>query len=65
MLHYEALRLLSHERGERLRRQAEAERLAMQMRSRRQRGRRRLALDATLELLLRGRRDARHQGTHA
>ena len=58
MLHYEALRQLSHDRGQRLRREAEAERLALQARSRRQR--RRLALDAALELL-RGRRHAGNQ----
>jgi hypothetical protein len=61
MLHYEALQQLCHDRQRQLRRAAEAERLAVQARGRRQRRSRRLALNATFELLLRGRR----QGTHA
>jgi hypothetical protein len=65
MLHLEALQQLSLDRGQQLRREAEAERLALHARGRRQRRRRRLALHATLELLLRGRHLARHQGTHA
>ena len=36
MLHYEALRQLTHDRGERLRHQAAAERLARQARGRQQ-----------------------------
>ncbi len=48
MMHYEALRQLSHDRCERLQREAEAERLALQARGQRQkRRRRRLALHAT------------------
>ncbi len=60
MLHYEALRQLCHDRGQQLRHEAEAERLALQARGRRQRRGRRLALHAALELLLRG-RHARQQ----
>ena len=48
MLHYEALLQLTHDRCERLQREAEAERLALQARGQRQRRRRRrLALHAT------------------
>jgi hypothetical protein len=48
MMHYEALRQLCHDRCERLQREAEAERLALQARGQRQqRRRRRLALHAT------------------
>jgi hypothetical protein len=61
MLHYEALQQLCHDRQHQLRRNAEAERLALQARGRRQRRARRLALNATVGLLLR----ARRQGTHA
>lgn len=64
MLHYDALRQLTHDRGERLRHQAAAERLARQARGRQQLRRRRLALAATLELVLRG-RAANQQGTRA
>ena len=65
MLHFEALQQLSHDRGQQLRHEAEAERLALQARGQRQQRRRRLALHATFELLLRGRRHAGHQGTQA
>lgn len=64
MLHYEALRQLSHDRGERLRHQAAAEHLARQARGRQQQRRRRLALAATLDLILRS-RSAEQQGTRA
>jgi hypothetical protein len=48
MMHYEALLQLTHDRCERLQREAEAERLALQARGQRQqRRRRRLALHAT------------------
>ena len=61
MLHYEALRQLTHERCERYQREAENHRLTLQVRRQRQRRTRRLALNATRELRSRGRR----QGTHA
>ena len=64
MLHYEALRQLSHDRGERLRREAAAECLARYSRGRQQQRRRRLALAATLDLILRS-RSAEQQGTRA
>ena len=57
MMHYQALLQLCHDRCERLQREAEAQRLALQARGQRQRRRRRLALHAT--------RQARHQGTQA
>ena len=41
MMHYEALLQLTHDRCERLQREAEAERLALQARGQRQRRRRR------------------------
>ena len=48
MLHYHALLQLTHDRCERLQREAEAERLALQARGQRQRRRRRrLALHTT------------------
>ena len=48
MMHYEALRQLTHDRCERLQREAEMERLVRQARGQRQkRRRRRLALHAT------------------
>lgn len=62
MLHVEEHLQLSHERGRRLRRQAEAQRLARQAHGLRRRRRRRV-LGATLELV-RGRRQA-DQGTYA
>jgi hypothetical protein len=43
MMHYEALLQLSHDRCERLQREAEAERLALQARGQRQQRRRRAA----------------------
>ncbi len=58
MLHFEALQQLCHDRGQQLRHEAKAERLALQARGQRQQRRRRLALDATFELLLRGRQHA-------
>ena len=54
MLHHEALLQLTHDRQHERQRDAEAERLARQMRGRRQH-RRRLRLDAALGLL-------RHRG---
>lgn len=51
MLHHEALRQLTHDRQQERRREAEAERLALQARGPRQRSRRRLALEAALGLL--------------
>ena len=54
MLHHEALLQLTHDRQHERLRDAEAERLARQLRGRRQH-RRRLALDAALGLL-------RHRG---
>lgn len=56
MLHYEDHRQACHERLQRFRREAEAERLAHQLRAHRHR--RRLALAAGLDLLLRARRHA-------
>ena len=48
MMHYEGLRQLTHDRCERLQREAEAERLALQARGQRQeQRRRRLALHPT------------------
>ena len=61
MMHHDVLRQLTHERCERYLREAEAHRFALQVRRQRQRRTRRLALNATRELRLRGRR----QGTHA
>lgn len=63
MLHYEELRQLTHERQQRLRAEAEFERLARQARGRRHRRRRRLALRSALELLLRGGRRETQAGS--
>ena len=60
MLHHEELRQLTHERQQRLRAEAESERLARQARGRRHRRRRRLTLRSALELLLRSGRHAPH-----
>jgi hypothetical protein len=64
MLHFEEFRQQAHDRGQRLRRQAEAGRLAEQVLGRRQ-GRRRLLALPALGLLVRGRRHAGNQGTRA
>ena len=58
MLHYEALRQLTHERHEQRAREAQTERLAHEARGRRQRRSRRLALAAGLGQLLAARRHA-------
>ena len=58
MNHLEALQQLSLDRGRQLRHEADVERLALQARGRRLRRRRRLALDAAFERLLRSRRGA-------
>ena len=64
MMDFEIYRQLCHDRRQQLRREAEADRLARQVRGPRQRRRRRLALHAALDQL-RGRRQAAHQGTPA
>ena len=51
MLHHEALRQLTHDRQHERRREAEAERLALQARGSQHRRRQRLTLDAALGLL--------------
>ena len=58
MLHYEALRQLTHERRLERECEAHAERLALQARGRRHRRARRRALAGELELLLAARRHA-------
>jgi hypothetical protein len=58
MLHYEALRQLTHERRLERECEAQAERLALQARGRRHRRARRRALAGELELLLAARRHA-------
>jgi hypothetical protein len=58
MLHYEALRQLTHERRLERERDAQAERLALQARGRRHRRARRRALAGGLEQLLAARRHA-------
>jgi hypothetical protein len=65
MLHFEEFRQQAHDRGQRLRRQAEAGRLAEQVLGGRRRRRRLLALQTTFGLLVRARRHAGHQGTRA
>jgi hypothetical protein len=57
-LHFEEHLQLTRDRGQQLRRAAEADRLARQTLGRRQGRRRRSALDSAFELLLRGRRRA-------
>ena len=64
MLHYEALQQLCHDRGQHLRHDGAAERLALQARMRQHHRRRRLALRDTLDLLRRH-RAARHNGLPA
>ena len=64
MLYYEELRQLTHERQQRLRAEAELERLARQTQGRRHRRRRRLALRSALELLLRSGRRETQPGSH-
>ena len=63
MLHYDELRQLTHERQQRLREEAESERLLRQAQGRRHRRRRRLALRSALELLLRSGHRASHAGS--
>jgi hypothetical protein len=63
MYDYETLQERTRERGERLAREAYAERLACQARGRRQRRRRRLALEAAYGLLTGARRQATRAGT--
>ena len=58
MLHYEALRQLTHERRRQREHEAQAERLALETRGRRHRRARRLALAEGLEQLLTARRHA-------
>ena len=58
MLHYEALRQLTHERRREREHEAQAERLALQTRGRRHRRTRRRALASGLEQLLIARRQA-------
>jgi hypothetical protein len=62
VLHYEAHRLACHDRLQRLRREADAHDLALQLRGQRQRRRRRSALAAGLDLLFRARRQAAGPG---
>jgi hypothetical protein len=64
MLHWEEHRLACHDRLQRLRREADAHYLA-QLRGQRQRRRRRLALAARLDRLLRARRQAAGRGAGA
>jgi hypothetical protein len=65
MLHYEALRQLTHERGQQREREAQAERLARAARTRRHRQGRRPSLTAGLEYLLAARRHAAHRRARA
>jgi hypothetical protein len=58
MLHYEALRQLTHERRSERECEAQAERLSLQARGRRHRRARRLALAGGLEQLTAARRHA-------
>ena len=58
MLHYEALRQLTHEHLRQREHEAQAERLALETRGRRHRRARRLALAEGLEQLLTARRHA-------
>jgi len=62
VLHYEAHRLACNDRLQRLRREADAHDLGLQLRGRRQQRRRRLALAAGLDLLFRARRQAAGPG---
>ena len=50
MMHHDTLRQLTHDRCERLQREAEARRLALKVRGQRQRGKRRRTLRAKREL---------------
>lgn len=61
MLHFEALQQLTHDRAHQRLADAHAQRLALQARGQKQRRRKRLALTAGLELLLRARRHAAGQ----
>ena len=65
MTHLEAMQHMSLDRRRQFRQEAEAERLAVQARGRRQQRRRRLALNAALERLLRGRHEATHRSAPA
>jgi hypothetical protein len=65
MTYLEAIQQLSLDHRGRLRQGAEAERLAVQARGRRRHRRRRLALNAALERLLRGRHEATHRSALA
>jgi hypothetical protein len=65
MLHWEEHRLACLDRLQRLRREADAKHLALQLRGQRQRRRRRLALAAGLDRLLRARRQAAGRGAGA
>jgi hypothetical protein len=62
VLHYEAHRLACHDRLQRLRREADAHSLTLQLRGQRQRRRPRLALTAGLDLPFRARRQAAGPG---
>jgi hypothetical protein len=64
MLHWEEHQLACHDRLQRLRREADAQHLALQLRGQRRR-RRRLALAAGLDRLLRARRQADGRGAGA
>ena len=64
-MYFEALQQLSLDRTRRLREEAEAERLAVQARGRRQHRRQRLSLHAALGLMLRGRSPREPAGTRA
>ena len=61
MLHYEAIRQLTHDYRQQREHEAQTERLALQARTRRQRRARRLGLAAGLGQLLAARRHATEQ----
>jgi hypothetical protein len=65
MLHYEALRHLTHERQQQREQEAQAERLARAARDRQQRQKRRPTLTAGLEYLLTARRHATQRRARA
>jgi hypothetical protein len=65
MNHLEAIQQLSLERRRQFRQEAEAERLAVQARGQRQQRRRRLALNAALGRLVRGRGEQTQQSAPA
>jgi hypothetical protein len=64
-MHYEALQHQCHERMQQRQREAQAERLVRQARGQRQQRRKRLALGAAFEVLLRARRHAARHGAGA